>query len=406
MTEAKAEAEASNLERVSGEEFVKRAEGYSTSDIKSIAKHMKDEDKSGLFLYLAMASPKGKLDIQQAITNMDETKKFIEQEMNYKNSTVFGSGTDWKANVQRALLKNPLVDGYLADLEKVEPQAKTHFITAMTALYAYRASKKGHGGDMNTIMNDMVQDIIGSSINTLTVRNKFWGNTTVNISKQNYTDSEATDITFALNVINGMGLDASKATAYDAQALVTGDEVLDKTAKAVLDKTNRVNHEANARSAVLHGMLDGNSVAWTYGNVKKSPYSGKFIRDANGRKMAVDLRELLGIIKEADTLTNSWLDPKTNKYKIPGEGHLNPITTDMAALSTRQNARRAALEHLLAKKYAWLNKTDYAKFTKRELAGYIDGVAFYNDVEYDEHGKEIHRKNNKAYYDYKKQHSR
>ena len=82
--------------------------------------------------------------------------------------------------------------------------------------------------------------------------------------------------------------------------------------------------------------------------------------------------------------------------------------------TTRQNAKKAAIEHLLTKKYPWLNSSDYNEFVKKTWVSKYENTLYdpktrrkeeaanwsnptanfkgYYQIKYDENGKEISRK--------------
>ncbi len=418
MTEAQAKTEAIKLGRLTGEQFVNAASQYSINDILAISKHMDDPDKSGLFAYVGMASPKGKADIQKCITNWDTVKKFIEQEKNSGKSRVFGKQGNWKAYVQGELNKNPMMEKYLNDLTKTNPQAKTQLISAMTTLYAYRASEVGSTGDPKAIIQDMVNDFIGESYNTLSVRNPYWGGTDVNISRQAFNSVDAEHAKNVLEVITALGVDPNKIGAFDAQALRSGSYKLDDASKITLDARNKADHAANVRTAVLTGSYDGKTVSMAYGSNKKQVYSGEIMRSTDGLQIKMTVQELIDLDKQAETIVAKW--GGSGIYYIPGEGKYtmsrdmeittpakaNPLAsreTIGSGLSTKSTvkvytpvskavAKKAAIEHLLVKKYNWLNNSDYSQFSKVITK---DGNRY--KVIYNEEGKEVSRKKLNGY---------
>lgn len=422
MTEAQAKTEATKLSRMTGEQFVNAASNYTVNDILAISKYMDDPDKSGLFAYVGMASPKGKADIQKCITNWDTVKQFIEQEKNSGRSKVFGKQGNWKAYVQGELNKNPMMEKYLNDITKTNPQAKTQLIGAMTTLYAYRASEVGSGGDPKAIIQDMVNDFIGESYNTLSVRNPYWGGTDVNISRQAFNSVDAGRVKTVLEQVTALGVNPNKIGAFDAQALRSGSEKLDAASKITLDAKNKADHEANVRTAVLTGSYDGMTVSMAYGSNKKQVYSGEIMRSTDGRQIKMNIQDLVAIDKQAEAMIEKW-HRGGKDYYIPGSGKYTPQQSGSGKyLSTsRDNAKKAAIEHLLTKKYPWLGTSDYTNFVKRNVwvsvydsegkdsiydpkarkkaedLNIAKGQPLRNykgvyDIYYDENGKEVSRK--------------
>lgn len=414
MTDNQAKVEAAKLTRATGEQFVALANRYSMSDITAIAKHIDDPNKAGLFQYVSMASDKGKADIQNAISNWDDVKAFIKQEKNSGTSKVFGKQSNWEAYIQGELRKNAVVSGYLENLDKTNPGASSRFINAMTTLYAYRAYQKGSDGDPKVIINDMAQDFIGSNFNHVSVRNPYWGATSVEISNKAFSGNETNQIKEVLDVVNALGVNPNKIGAFDQQALRSGSEKIDPALQVAMDTKNKLDHAANVRSSKLYSSMDGMSVSFAFGDTKQTPYSGNIMRTTDGTKAKMQLSDLVEINKQAEAMVENW-HRGSKDYYIPGEGKYTPKDTHGNVVTTsKANAKKAAIEHLLVKKYPWLSNSDYKEFIKKqwvskyensiydpktrareEAKNYYNPVANYKgyyQIKYDENGKEISRK--------------
>lgn len=414
MTDSQAKTEANKLMRATGEQFVAMADKYSMSDVSAIAAHIQDPNKAGLFQYIPMASAKGKADIQDAITKWDDVKEFIKQEKNAGKSKVFGKGSNWEAYIQGELLNNGVISGYLSDIEKTDPGARSRFLNAMTTLYAYRAFQKGSDGDPKVIINDMAQDFIGSNYNTLSIRGPYWGATSVNISNKAFGGNATTQIKECLDIVSKLGINPNKIGAFDTQALLSESEKIDPALQKVMDIKNKNDHIANIKTAQLHGSFDGMSVSFAFGNTKQTPYAGNIMRTTEGTKAKIQLSDLVAIDTQADKMIENW-HRGSKGYYIPGEGKYTPKDNyGNIVATTRQNAKKAAIEHLLIKKYPWLNSSDYNEFVKKiwvskyentlydpktrrkeEAANWSNPTANfkgYYQIKYDENGKEISRK--------------
>ena len=414
MTDNQAKVEAAKLTRATGEQFVALANRYSMSDITAIAKHIDDPNKAGLFQYVSMASDKGKADIQNAISNWDNVKAFIKQEKNSGTSKVFGKQTNWEAYIQGELRKNAVVSGYLENLDKTNPGASSRFINAMTTLYAYRAYQKGSDGDPKVIINDMAQDFIGSNFNHVSVRNPYWGATSVEISNKAFGGNETNQIKEVLDVVNALGINPDKIGAFDQQTLRSNSEKIDPALQLAMDARNKNDHAANVRSSKLYSSMDGMSVSFAFGDTKQTPYSGNIMRTTDGIKTKMQLSDLVEINKQAETIVETWHRGSKNYY-IPGEGKYTPKDSyGNVASTSKANAKKAAIEYLLVKKYPWLGNSDYKEFTKKmwvskyentiydpkqrakeEAKNFANPVANYKgyyQIKYNEYGKEISRK--------------
>ena len=196
-----------------------------------------------------------------------------------------------------------------------------------------------------------------------------------------------------------------------------------------MNARNKNDHAANVRSSKLYSSMDGMSVSFAFGDTKQTPYSGNIMRTTDGTKAKMQLKDLVEINKQAELMIEKW-HKGSKGYYIPGGGKYTPQQSGSGAyLSTsRENAKKAAIEHLLTKKYPWLGVSSYTNFVKRgvwvsvydspngkpvmydpkarkraEALNNAKGQPLRNyrgvyDIYYDENGKEISRKKAKGVY--------
>ena len=138
------------------------------------------------------------------------------------------------------------------------------------------------------------------------------------------------------------------------------------------------------------------------------------MRTTDGTKTKMQLSDLVEINKQAETIVETWHRGSKNYY-IPGEGKYTPKDSyGNVASTSKANAKKAAIEYLLVKKYPWLGNSDYSEFTKKmwvskyensiydpkqrakeEAKNFANPAANYKgyyQIKYNEYGKEISRK--------------
>ena len=240
----------------------------------------------------------------------------------------------------------------------------------------------------------MAQDFIGSNFNQVSIRNPYWGATSVEVSSKAFSGNETNQIKEVLDVVNALGINPNKIGAFDQQALLSNSEKIDPALQMAMNKRNKLDHDANVRSAKLYSNMDGMSVSFAFGDTKQTPYSGNIMRTTNGTKAKLQLRDLVEIDKQAERMILKWKAPAGSAYsgyKIPGTGRHTSI--QQGYVNSKKAAKTAAIEHLLTNKYPWLGKSDYTQFhrivSKFGKGGAIE--ASY-DVYYNADGKEISRK--------------
>ena len=338
--------------------------------LKQIAKYMPDDSKSNMIMYSNMASPALAEQIIAACRDWDTTSKIINQKKD-----IFVTG--WDARVISQFRKNPIIKGYLNDVEAVAPQEAAKLLDAMKAIYAHKMT---HGGtNSDSVVKYIAENLIGSSFNAATVYAPRQGRTTVTVAK-NFTTSDIAKITRACNLIMDIGL-SKDAVDIPIMAPVSGTGPAANELRTQNNINRNIQINNMLRNSRLNGVPDGSGAIFTWQDARGISSNTAIHHKGTHARIVFSFRDLIKAYDEAVALRETWRKKSKyyddDVYTIPGYGK---YTT---AHPTADKALDAALEHVLTNRYKYLNKTPYTKFTKQGTTGQaanIEGFRYTGNI--------------------------
>lgn len=219
---------AAKLENMPIDQAILEVEKYTQRDIEQIQSQASEGSKLGVILYASYASPALRGDILKLGPEWQNVQNAMSND-----KTKFPTG--WEEKLIGAINSNPIMKGYFQDIDKTNPQEKAKILHAMVSMGAYK--KYAGNADDKTIAKYLAENLIANNFNTITVNNPRWGNTTMNISRKAFNNTQVAKIKKVSNILAGMGL--KPQALYGAEAVYPNGVLQEvKTQEAINAKHN------------------------------------------------------------------------------------------------------------------------------------------------------------------------